>query len=229
MHPLDLPFYRKQGALEIFDMNKFTLTTQVSDSAEPFSCLFSRTPATAASSKHTHNNTKDEYKHLQKSDKRSNQKKSRTNRPTQENARCQSRIQLRRQIETDEIWRPQSSHADQMKVVQTTCTAYRENGSTKSIDQRAEDPERMNQHMKPRPWRDKGGPKLERDNFQPHQTNSGKLSNPSSCKKNSIHMNNLPLVNNKNINKKIQNRDNHYRNLQLTRQKNVRKASLAKK
>ena len=116
-----------------------------------------------------------------------------------------------------------------MKVVQTTCTTHREDGSTKNMDQRAKDPERMNQHTKPRPWRDKGGPKLERDNFQPHQTISGKLSNPSSCKKISTHMNNLPLGNNKNINKKTQNRDNHYENLQLTGQKNVRKASLAKK
>ena len=43
------------------------------------------TPATTASPKHAHNNTKDEYKHLRKSDKRSNQKKSQTNRPTKEN------------------------------------------------------------------------------------------------------------------------------------------------
>ena len=187
------------------------------------------TPATAASPKHTQNNTKDEHKHLQKFDKRSKQKESRTNRPTQVNARRKPGIQLRGQMETDEIWRPHSSRADQMKGVQTTCIAHRENGSTKSMDQRAEDPERMNQHTKPRPWRDKGGPKLERDNFQLHRTISGKLSNPSSCKKISTHMNNLPLVNNKNINKKTQNRDNHYENSQLTRQKNMRKASLAKK
>ena len=44
------------------------------------------TPTIATSPKHAHNNTKDEYKHLQKSDKRSNQKKSQTNRLTQENA-----------------------------------------------------------------------------------------------------------------------------------------------
>ena len=104
-------------------------------------------------------------------------------------------------METDEIWRLQSSHVDQVKVVQTTCTAHRGDGSTKSMDQRAEDPERMNQHTKPRPWRNKGGPKLERDNFQLHRTILGKLSNPSSCKIFSTHMNNLPLGNNKNINK----------------------------
>ena len=97
------------------------------------------------------------------------------------------------------------------------------------MDQRAEDPERMKKHTKPRPWRDKGGPKLEQDNFQQYRTNSGKLSNSSSYKNLSIHMSNLPLVNNKNINKKTQNRDNHYGNLQLTRQKNMKKASLAKK
>ena len=187
------------------------------------------TPATAASAKYAQNNTKDEHKHLQKFDKRSKQKESRTNRPTQGNARRNSGIQLRGRTETDEIWRPQSSRAGQVKVVQTTCTAHREDGSSKSMDQKAEDPERMNQHTKPRPWRDKGGPKLERDNFQPHRTISGKFSNPSSCKKISTHMNNLPLGNNKNINKKTQNRDNHYKNLELIRQKNVRKASLAKK
>ena len=44
------------------------------------------TSATAASPKHAHNNKKDKYKHLRKSDKRSNQKKSQTNRPTEENA-----------------------------------------------------------------------------------------------------------------------------------------------
>ena len=109
------------------------------------------TPATAASSKHAHNNRKDEYKHLRKFDKRSNQKKSRTNRPTQENARRKPGIELRGRMETDEVWMPQSSHADRTKVEQTTCTAYKENGSTKSMDQRAEDPERINQHTKPRP------------------------------------------------------------------------------
>ena len=42
-------------------------------------------------------------------------------------------------------------------------------------------------------------------------------------------MNNLPLGNNKNINKKTHNRDNHYENSQLIRQNNVKKASLTKK
>ena len=45
------------------------------------------TPETAASPKHAQNNTKGEHKHLQKFDKRSKQKESRTNTPTQENAR----------------------------------------------------------------------------------------------------------------------------------------------
>ena len=44
------------------------------------------TPATAASPKHAQNDTKDEYKHLQKFDKRSNEKKSQTNRAIEENA-----------------------------------------------------------------------------------------------------------------------------------------------
>ena len=44
------------------------------------------TPATAASPKHAQNDIKDEYKHLRKSDKRSNEKKSQTNRATEGNA-----------------------------------------------------------------------------------------------------------------------------------------------
>ena len=44
------------------------------------------TPATAASPKHAQNDIKDKYKYLQKSDKRSNEKKSQTNRATEENA-----------------------------------------------------------------------------------------------------------------------------------------------
>ena len=75
------------------------------------------TSATTTSSNHAHNNTKDEYEHLQKSDKRSNQKKGRINRPTQENARHKPGIQLRGRMETDEVWRLQSSHANRMKVV----------------------------------------------------------------------------------------------------------------
>ena len=42
-------------------------------------------------------------------------------------------------------------------------------------------------------------------------------------------MNNLPLGNNKNINKKTHNRENHYENSQLIRKNNVEKARLAKK
>ena len=171
------------------------------------------TPATAASPRYAQNNTKDKHKHLRKLDKRSKQKESRTNSPNQGNARRNSGIQLRGRTETEEVWRAQSLRVGQVKAVQTTYTAHRGDGSAKSMDQKAEDPERMNQHTKPRPWRDKGGPKPEPGNFQPHRTISGKFSNPSSCKKISIHMNNLPLGNNKNINKKTHNRDNHYENL----------------
>ena len=127
------------------------------------------------------------------------------------------------------VWRAQSSRVGQVKAVQTICTAHRGDGSAKSMDQKVEDPERMNQHTKPRPWRDKGGPKIEPGISQQHRTISGKFSNPSSCKNFLIHMNNLPLGNNKNINKKTYNRDNQQENSQLIRQNNVKKASLAKK
>ena len=73
------------------------------------------TPPIVASSDHAHNNTKDENEHLRKSDKRSKQKKGQTMRQTQETARRKPRIQLRGRIETDEVWRPQSSYADRNK------------------------------------------------------------------------------------------------------------------
>ena len=127
------------------------------------------------------------------------------------------------------VWRAQSSRTSQVKAVQTTCTAHSGVSSAKSMDQKAEGSERMNQHTKPRPWRNKGWPKPEPSTFQPHRTIPGKFSNPSSCKNFSIHMNNLPLGNNKNINKKTHNRDNHYENSQLIRKNNVEKARLAKR
>ena len=123
------------------------------------------TPATAASPRYAQNNTKDKHKHLQKLDKRSKQMESRANSSNQGNTRRNSGIKLRGRTETEMIWRAQSSRAGQLKAVQTTCTARRGDGSAKSMDQKAEDPERMNQHTKPRPWRDKGGPKPEPGSF----------------------------------------------------------------
>ena len=142
-------------------------------------------------------------------------------RSTQETTRRKLWIQLRVRMEIDEVWRLKNSHA-----VQTTCTANREIGSIKREDQREEDPEMWYRHTKPRPWNSKRVPKLEQDNFQLNQTNSGKLSNSFSCKNLSIHMSNQSLVNNNHINKKMQNRDSHCGNLQLTMQKRERKASL---
>ena len=182
------------------------------------------TPATKASPKYAQNNTKYKHKHLRKLDKRSKQKERRANSSNQEKARTNSG-----QTETKIEWREQSSCTDQAKEGQATCIAHNGVSSAKNMDQKAEDPERMNQHTKPRTWRDKEGPKPEPSNFQLHRTISSKFSNPSSCKNFLIHMNNFPLGNNKNINIKTHNRDNHYENSQLIRKNNAEKARLAKK
>ena len=187
--------------------------------------------AIEALSDHTHINTKDENGHPQKSDKRSKQKKGRTMRPAQETARRKLQVQLRVRLERAEVWRLNNSHAVRVKTVQITYTENKEIGSIKREDQREKDPKMWNQHIKPRPWNgksSKGVPILEQDNLQPNRINPGKLSNSFSCKNLSIHMSNLPLFNNKHINKKIQNRVSHCGNVQLTRQKRERKASLAK-
>ena len=86
----------------------------------------------------------------------------------------------------------------------------------------------INRSYKPRPRNGKGVQQLEKDSLKANRTNPGKPSNPFSCKNLLILMNNLPSVNNKHINQKIQNRSSHCWNSQLNKQNRERKACLTK-
>ena len=86
----------------------------------------------------------------------------------------------------------------------------------------------INRHYKPRPRNGKGVQQLEKDSLKANRTNPGKPSNSFSRKNLLILMNNLPSVNNKHINQKIQNRSSHCWNSQLNKQNRERKASLSK-